>query len=142
MWVFVFYDNINIFRGFWFRIFFEVFFGCEGNLFFSFIYVFFYFIFIVKFFFIRGINFFIFSWVVEVIIINIRSVLFMVSVVIVRVIICCKKKNNLIKFYIKSIGEKINIVLFYFLFWLDYFEWRIWWWRVLERIMFWFWFII
>lgn len=139
MWVSVLYDNINTPRGPWSWTFSEALSGHEGNPFLSLTHVFLHFTFTVKLLPIRGTNFPILSWAVEVTTTNTRSALSMVSAVIVRATTCCKKKNNLIKLYTKSIGEKTNTASPHLSSRLDHLEWRTWWWRALERTMFWSW---
>lgn len=95
MWVSVLYDNINTPRGPWSRTFSEALSGREGNPFLSLTHVFLHFTFTVKLLPIRGTNFPILSWAVEVTTTNTRSALSMVSAVIVRATTCCKKKKTL-----------------------------------------------
>lgn len=123
MWVSVLYDNINTPRGPWSRTFSEALSGREGNPFLSLTHVFLHFTFTVKLLPIRGTNFPILSWAVEVTTTNTRSALSMVSAVIVRATTCCKKK---LKLYIKSIGEKTNTASPHLSSRLDHLEWRTW----------------
>lgn len=111
MWVSVLYDNINTPRGPWSRTFSEALSSHEGNPFLSLTHVFLHFTFTVKLLPIRGTNFPILSWAVEVTTTNTRSALSMVSAVIVRATTCCKKKKKL-KLYTKRIGEKTNTCSF------------------------------
>lgn len=124
MWVSVLYDNINTPRGPWSRTFSEALSGREGNPFLSLTHVFLHFTFTVKLLPIRGTNFPILSWAVEVTTTNTRSALSMVSAVIVRATTCCKKN---LKLYIKSIGEKTNTASPHLSSRLDHLEWMTWW---------------